>query len=188
MLAQALTTNHCRGIIELLVKKRRWTMSRIAKVTGTSVEYVRRVHAGKQSLQVSDVEALAKAHRQLPALLLFDSMRREKATPDMQRLFDLVESEVERHREFRRLLMHKPTKKTPGNKSGIIRSSPLSMRSIIAILFASVLYNIDRPVLVPVLAKPSTSAPSTQPIANSQGVCTITSIDGLVEFRQHDQD
>ena len=100
----ALTTSRCSDIIEHLLAKPSWSVERIARIIDSSVEYVQRIQAKKQSLQVSDVEALAKACRLKPHMLLFESMRREKFKPELRGLYDLLTDEVQRHKEFQRAL------------------------------------------------------------------------------------
>ncbi len=111
MLDQALTTNHCRNIVKLLIKRRRWSIARIARTIGKPVEYVQRIQTGKQSFQVADVDAIARACKSSPAMLLFDSMNRQEIAPSMKGLYDLTNQEVDRHHEFQRALARKPTKK-----------------------------------------------------------------------------
>ena len=111
MLEQALTTDCCHDIIWMLRKRRRWTLQRIARVLGQSVEYVQRIESRRQSFQISDVEALAKACKVKPYRLVFDSIRRETYAPEMQGLFDLGLREVESAEEFERAMRRKPAKK-----------------------------------------------------------------------------
>jgi hypothetical protein len=63
---------------------------------------------------LSDVEALAKACRQKPYMLLFDSMRREKFKPEMRGLYDLAAQEVQRHKEFQRAMLRPRSKRKRG--------------------------------------------------------------------------
>jgi transcriptional regulator with XRE-family HTH domain len=107
MLEQALTTDVCRQIITHLLRKRRWTISRIARVIGGSTDYVRRIQKREQSFQMRDVEALAKACRLPPYRLIFNSLNRNRFEPG---LYDLAVRELESHEEFQRALMRKPSK------------------------------------------------------------------------------
>ena len=111
MLERALTTRCCGDIVRMLTKERGWTIARIARTIGASADYVRRVAARKQSFQMADVEALAKALKQPAFKLIFDSIQRDKQTPEMKALYDLTQREIDRHDEFARALRRKPTKK-----------------------------------------------------------------------------
>src|SRR4051794_12775104 len=105
MLAQALTITTCQRILGFLRKKRRWTVARIARVISAPPAYVRRIEAGKQSFQVADIDALAKASRLQPAILIFRSMQLEDMSPELHDLYDLTKREIRRHQEFRRVLL-----------------------------------------------------------------------------------
>jgi hypothetical protein len=108
VLEQALTTDCCSDIIEMLMKRRRWSIRRIARAIGRPIEYVKRVRTRRQSFQMSDVEALSKACKVQPYRLVFDSFRPEMFPPG---LYQLGLREVESHEEFERILRRKPTKK-----------------------------------------------------------------------------
>src|SRR5689334_12553915 len=108
MLERALTTRCCSEIISLLIKRRGWTIARIARAIRSSQEYVRRVQAQKQSFQMPEVEALAKACGHEPYRLIFDSIPEGGLTGDMRGLYELGLKEIQRHDEFRRALMRKP--------------------------------------------------------------------------------
>jgi len=111
MLEQALTTDLCSDMIATLLKRPRWTIQRIARVINRPAEYVQRVQSRRQSFQMSDVEALAKACKMKSYRLVFDSLRREKFARETRGLYDLGLREVERQEEFERVLRRKPTKK-----------------------------------------------------------------------------
>src|SRR5690349_617230 len=109
MLERALTTRCCSEIISLLIKRRGWSISRIARVIRSSQDYVRRVQSQKQSFQMPEVVALAKACGQEPHRLIFDSIPQDSLTGDMRGLHELGLKEIQRHDEFRRALLRKPT-------------------------------------------------------------------------------
>ena len=110
MLERVLTTKRCSDIIELLLSKRGWTIAHIARVIGAPSEDVRRIQSREQSFQFSDVESLAKAYRQSPAVFVFDSMKREDFKPDMRGLYDLGRKEIDSHKAFQRAMKRKPAK------------------------------------------------------------------------------
>ncbi len=108
MLEQALTTNVCQQIISHLLRKRRWTISRIARVINSSTDYVRRIHKRDQSFQMRDVQALAKACRLPPYRLIFNSLDSNQFEPG---LYDLALREIQSQEDFHRALMRRPAKK-----------------------------------------------------------------------------
>ena len=110
MLERALTTQCCREMIALL-RKRGWTAGRISRTIGATSDYVKRIEAGKQSFQLAEVEALAKALRQPAHILIFESMDRDSLAPELRGLHDLAAQEVERHKDLGRALSRKRTKK-----------------------------------------------------------------------------
>ena len=110
MLERALTTQCCKEIVAFLLRKRGWSLSRMARTIDASTDYVRRVQTGKQSFQMADVDLLAKAIR-LPAhRLIFDSIPAEGMSREMRGLHEIVQSEIDRHEEFKRVLNRKPAK------------------------------------------------------------------------------
>ena len=117
MLERALTTDCCIDIVRFLTNKLKWTIARIARTIGVPPDYVRRVQAGKQSFQLSDVEALARACQQEPHALIFSSVRRDNLSAEAQGLYDLTLKELERYREFRHVLTRRRTKKRRSPKS-----------------------------------------------------------------------
>ena len=108
---RVLTPNNSRDLAELLINQRGWSVSRIAKTTGTSPDFVRNVLATKQSFETRDLDALAKACDEKPHMLLFHSMPAEQMTPAQRGLYDLAKKEIARHEEFQRVLRRKPAKK-----------------------------------------------------------------------------
>jgi hypothetical protein len=111
MLEQSLTTELCKDMIAMLQKRRKWTLRGIARMTGRPLEYIERVQSQRQSFQMSDVEALARACKVKPYRLVFDSLRRENFAPGMEGLYDLGLREVESAEEFERAMTRKTTKK-----------------------------------------------------------------------------
>ena len=61
MLEQALTTDCCGDIIAMLLKRRGWTIQRIARVIGPARGICAAIQSGSRVSSSSDVEALAKA-------------------------------------------------------------------------------------------------------------------------------
>jgi hypothetical protein len=106
-----LTADNSRDIAELLINKRGWSVSRIAKVTGTRPEFVHNVLAAKQSFETRDLEALATASNEKPFMLLFHSKRAEKMSREQRALYELAKKEIARHEDFERVLRRKPMKK-----------------------------------------------------------------------------
>jgi hypothetical protein len=104
MMKLTLTTSTCSDIVTHLLEQPGWSVARMAKVTDSSADYIERIQAKKQSFQLSDVEALAKACRRKPHMLLFESMRRERFKPQYRGLYDLAAQEVQRHEQFERAL------------------------------------------------------------------------------------
>jgi hypothetical protein len=94
-----------------LIGEHGWTISRIARTIGAPIDYVQRIQAGKQSFQLSEVQALARASRKEMHMLIFESIRRDQLSAQDQGLYDLALDEVKRHHEFRRALARKPTRK-----------------------------------------------------------------------------
>ena len=90
MLELVLTTNCCKEIVRHMLEKRGWTIARIARTIGATRDYVHRIQTKKQSFQVSDVESLAKAVGVRPAILVFESMRRDELSSKGRELFDMV--------------------------------------------------------------------------------------------------
>jgi hypothetical protein len=111
MLEKALTTDVCSQIVSHLLRKRDWTISRIARVIGATSDYVRRVELKQQSFQLTDVQALAKACKLKPHRLVFNSFNRDELSPDNQGLYDMARDEIERNEELSRVLMRKPVRK-----------------------------------------------------------------------------
>src|SRR5438094_754289 len=107
MLRELLTTQVCSDMVAQL-RKRGWKIPKIARILGSSTEYVKRIQKREQSLQVGEVEALAKASRKSPQRLIFDTFRREQFEPG---LYELGLEELKRHEEFQRVIMRKPAKK-----------------------------------------------------------------------------
>ena len=106
-----LTPENSRELAEFLISKRSWTMSRIARVTSTPRDFIHNVLAAKQSFETRDVEALAKACRENPFMLLFQAAQPEKMTREQRGLYELAKREVARHEKFQRVLRRKPAKR-----------------------------------------------------------------------------
>ena len=110
MLHLALTTKVCSQIVDLL-RKRRWSITRIARTIGASRDYVRRIQEQRQSFQLGEVQALAKACRTQPHRLIFDSFDPAKLDVDLRGLYDLTRQAVVSHEEFAQVLRRKPSRK-----------------------------------------------------------------------------
>ncbi|MEA2735518.1 MAG: hypothetical protein QOE14_1969 [Humisphaera sp.] len=110
METRILTPQTSRDIVEVLIKQHGWTISRIAKATDTSADFVRRVRAAKQNFEQRDVETLAKASGQKVYRLLVDSMQFNKRMP--KQLNAMAQRVVAQHEEFSRIM----TRKTPARK------------------------------------------------------------------------
>jgi hypothetical protein len=65
-----------------ILKKPSWSLARVARTIGLPVEYVQRVRCGRQSFQVADVEALAKACGAKAHELVFDTFKDSLARKD----------------------------------------------------------------------------------------------------------
>jgi transcriptional regulator with XRE-family HTH domain len=111
VLTYALTTKRCKKVLEDILAKRGWSLARVARTIDVPPEYVRRIRLGQQSFQLSDVESLAQAFDQQAHELIFESIKREELAPRNRGLYDLVQQEVERHREFREVMSRKPVAK-----------------------------------------------------------------------------
>jgi hypothetical protein len=108
---RVLTPQNSREVVEFLLARRGWSISRIARITNTDAEFIRNVKAAKQSLEERDLEALAKAWGETPHMLLFRSIQPDNVDPDDRGLYELLRKEVERHEAFGRVLQRKPVKK-----------------------------------------------------------------------------
>ena len=106
-----LTPENSRELAEFLIAKRGWSISRIAKVTATPRDFIQNVLAAKQSFETRDLEALAKACKEKPFMLLFQAAQPEKMTPEQRGLYELGQREVARHEKFQSALRRKPAKK-----------------------------------------------------------------------------
>ena len=111
-----LTPERSRDIVELLRKRRGWTIARIAKTTGTTTEFVRRVQGAKQNFEERDVVALAKACRQKPYRLLFESLKFDMTDPEQRQLYEYSLKVLKEHDEFSRAMLRKPQKKRRNGK------------------------------------------------------------------------
>jgi hypothetical protein len=111
MLELVLTTECCQEILDYVLQKNSWSLARAARSIGVPTSYLNRVQAGEQSFQVANVEALAKACGLQSHELLFYSIKRDKIPAKVRGLYDLAQQEVERHREFSKIMMKKPTRK-----------------------------------------------------------------------------
>ena len=80
-----------------------WSVRRIARVTRAPVDFVRRTLDEKHCLLVSDLNALAAASGSTAHRLVFDSMPFAKLSPEMQKLRDITEKDLEM---FRRVVGH----------------------------------------------------------------------------------
>ena len=110
---RVLTPDNSRDLAELLISKRGWTVSRIAKTTGTSPDFVRNVLSARQSFETRDLDSLAKACGEKPHILLFHCTRPEQMTPEQRSLHELAAKEIARHEKFQHALRRKPAKKRP---------------------------------------------------------------------------
>lgn len=108
--ALVLSTDCCQKILRHLYLQRSWSTQRIARIVGMPAEYVRRIESGKQSLQVSDFEALAKACRCVPMELVFNAMGRDEFPQETRELYDMAAAETERHHKFERTSFKKSVK------------------------------------------------------------------------------
>jgi transcriptional regulator with XRE-family HTH domain len=104
MLQRLITPKLSSEIIDSLVKRRGWSIARIARRIGASREYVLRVHRGKQNFEYSEVESLANACRENVHLFVFEAMRPSKMTAEQRELYELTAALVESHKEFSREL------------------------------------------------------------------------------------
>ena len=84
MLDRLLTPRLSQQVLTLLVKKRKWSISKIARTIDAPADFVRRVQAGKQSLLPKDIESLAKACRQSPQLFVFHAVTPESIPEDLR--------------------------------------------------------------------------------------------------------
>ena len=84
MLERALTTQVCSAIVSFLLRKRGWTISRIARVIDSSADYVRRIQNREQSFQMNDVELLAKAQRRSRSFIAAEAIRQYVAVNEWQ--------------------------------------------------------------------------------------------------------
>jgi hypothetical protein len=105
-----LTPEISSEVVALLINKRGWAATRVAKTLGVSTDFVKRVRAGKQNLEMRDLAALAKASGEETHMLLYKSVPEEKLTPELRGLLGLVKGEIERHDELVKAL-GKPAKR-----------------------------------------------------------------------------
>jgi transcriptional regulator with XRE-family HTH domain len=125
MLELALTTQCCQEMLEYALERNSWSLARAAREIGVSTDYLRRIQAREQSFQVSDVEALAKALGLEAHELLFYSVKPESVPPKLRKLHDLAEKEIQRHREFSKIMTGKPTKKRQSRSTALAaKTSP----------------------------------------------------------------
>lgn len=103
-----LTTDCCQKIMRYLKTSRGWSSARIARVLEMPEQYVARIEAGEQSLQVADFEALAKACRCLPMELAFSAEGSGKAGNGDPFLDGMVATELSRYRQFQKSTFTKP--------------------------------------------------------------------------------
>jgi hypothetical protein len=111
-----LTPERSRDIVELLRKRRGWTIARIAKATNTTTDFVRRVQSAKQNFEERDVVALAKASRQQVYRLLFDSLKFDMRVPEQRELHEFSLKVLKEHDEFSEVMLRKPQKKRRNGK------------------------------------------------------------------------
>lgn len=107
MLHLALTTRVCSQMIEGL-EERGWTIAKVARTIGASIEYVHRIRNRTQSFQLADVEALARAARRSPHELVFACLRRDRLSRELRGLYDIAHGELKRHESLRRALSSSP--------------------------------------------------------------------------------
>src|SRR5262245_20716569 len=111
MLERLITPKLCSEVIAMLLEKRGWSISRIARTISAPAEFVQRVQAAKQSLQMEDLEALAKACRQTAHLLVFQSIPADKLSPELQSLYKSTQRVIDSGNAFKRALRRTPSKK-----------------------------------------------------------------------------
>jgi hypothetical protein len=110
MLQRSITPELSSQIIDMLIKKREWSMTKIAKRINASREYVARVHRAAQNFEFADVESLARACRQETHLFVFEAMQPEKMSAEQRGLYELTRKLIDSHHEFVRVLRRKPKK------------------------------------------------------------------------------
>ncbi len=111
--ALVLTTECCQKIMRHLKESRGWSSLRIARVLKMPSDYVSRIEAGKQSLQVADLESLSKACRCLPMELVYNAAGSSGAGSEDPFLDEMVSVEVSRYRHFEKSAFKKSP---PGKK------------------------------------------------------------------------
>ncbi len=111
MLQRLITPKLSSQVVDLLTKKRGWSVARIAKRIHAAPDFVRRVQRGTQSFEFADIESLARACRQKPHLLVFAAMESGKMSSDQRGLYELTRTMIESHQEFTRALRRRTTRK-----------------------------------------------------------------------------
>ena len=106
-----LTPQNSSEIVEHLMKQRGWTLTKLAKTTNTTPDFIRRVRAAKQSFEERDVAALAKACRQKSHRLIFDSIQVDKLNDEQRGLYELTRQALMSGDAFTRVITRKPAKK-----------------------------------------------------------------------------
>jgi hypothetical protein len=106
-----LTPQNSADLVELLLTKHGWTLSRLARTVDAPLQFIRNVRAAKQSFEMRDLAALAQATGQNMHLLMFNSIPVGKLSSRERQLHDLTRREIERHQQFSRLMLRKPTRK-----------------------------------------------------------------------------
>jgi len=111
ILKRQITPKMCAEVVGYLTSTRRWSVARIAKTVKASPDFIRRVAVAKQSFEFSDLEALAKASRLTPHLLVFESIQREKLPADLRGLYDITRDVIESSKRFQRAMRRKTPKR-----------------------------------------------------------------------------
>src|SRR3954466_8162146 len=110
MLERMITPQLSSQIIDLLTKRRNWSVSKIARTINATREYVARVHRAAQNFEFADVESLARACRQETHLFVFEAMQPERMSAEQRGLYELTRKLIDSHHEFVRVLRRKPKK------------------------------------------------------------------------------
>jgi hypothetical protein len=111
MLERSVTPKLSGSIVKLLVQKRRWSITRIARTVKAPSDFVRRVQAGRQSFLPHDVEAIARACKEPAHLLIFKAMNPEDMPADRRGLYFATLELLESTGALRLAVRRKSTKK-----------------------------------------------------------------------------
>ena len=116
MLEYSLTTERCVEVLEDLRKTQGWTLARVAQILDAPVDYVRRIHSGVQSFQLTDIDLLAKQAGLQSYELIFNPIKRDKLSPKKREFYDLAVKQVELHRTMHEILNPKAKAKPLARK------------------------------------------------------------------------